>query len=203
MTKSRKFVRRGVAALLAAGALASWLVRANEPGVIELTPAEIGRILSHGPWPMAWTPDPTNRVSGDAQAIDLGERLFFDEKLSVKGNVSCGNCHIPEYNWTDGLKRGVGQDTVDRNTPTLMNLRHHRWFALDGAADSLWSQSMRPLWIRASSRPTPRMWRNTCARIRIWRAVTKKRSAKIRQSRTMRRSWWAWARPWRLFRRHW
>jgi cytochrome c peroxidase len=101
--------------------------------------------LSHGPWPQPWTRDPSNKVSGNAVAIDLGERLFFDEKLSADGNVSCGTCHIAEYNWTDGVKRNKGQQLVDRNTPTLMNMRHHRWFALDGAADSLWSQSMRPL----------------------------------------------------------
>jgi cytochrome c peroxidase len=135
---------------LVAGLGASWLAgitqtQANEPGVIEFTEAEINRILSHGPWPMPWSPDPSNRVSGDVHAIDLGERLFFDEKLSVKGNVSCITCHIAEYNWTDGVRRNQGQSMVDRNTPTLMNMRHHRWFALDGAADSLWSQSMRPI----------------------------------------------------------
>jgi cytochrome c peroxidase len=139
-----------VAAALAAGLSAAWLAgitqsRANEPGLIEFSDPEIQRILSHGPWPMAWTPDASNRVSANGHAIDLGERLFFDEKLSVKGNVSCGTCHIAEYNWTDGVKRNKGQAPVDRNTPTLMNLRHHRWFALDGAADSLWSQSMRPI----------------------------------------------------------
>lgn len=138
-----------VAAVVAAGLCAPLLVsvtQANEADVaMEFTEAELNRILSHGPWPMPWTRDPSNRVSGNASAIDLGERLFFDEKLSVKENVSCGTCHIAEYNWTDGVKRNKGQAMVDRNTPTLMNLRHHRWFALDGAADSLWSQSMRPI----------------------------------------------------------
>jgi cytochrome c peroxidase len=118
---------------------------ADEPGLIEFNDAEINLILSHGPWPMAWKPDVSNRVSANPHAIDLGERLFFDEKLSVRENVSCGTCHIAEYNWTDGVKRNKGQALVDRNTPTLMNMRHHRWFALDGAADSLWSQSMRPI----------------------------------------------------------
>jgi cytochrome c peroxidase len=136
------------AGVLAAGLCASWIVgvtQADEPGVIEFTETELNRILGHGPWPMKWTPDPSNRASGNVHAIDLGERLFFDEKLSVKHNVSCGTCHIAEYNWTDGVKRNKGQEPVDRNTPTLMNMRHHRWFALDGAADSLWSQSMRPI----------------------------------------------------------
>ena len=143
----RKLIFAGV---LASGALASLVsvvsvVSANEPGVIEFTQTEINQILSHGPWPMPWSPDTSNRVSGNTHAVDLGERLFFDEKLSVKDNVSCATCHIAEYNWTDGVTRNKGQALVDRNTPTLMNMRHHRWFALDGAADSLWSQSMRPI----------------------------------------------------------
>ncbi len=145
MTKWKKNLLVGA---VVAGALAPWLTgvtEANEPGIIEFNPAEVSRILSHGPWPMNWSPDPSNRVSGSTHAVDLGERLFFDEKLSVKENVSCGTCHVAEYNWTDGVKRNQGQAMVDRNTPTLMNMRHHRWFALDGAADSLWAQSMRPI----------------------------------------------------------
>ena len=135
--------------MLAASAISAvWFAgttQANEPGVIEFTESEVSRILSHGPWPIKWTPDPSNRVSGNSHAVDLGERLFFDERLSANDKVSCGTCHIAEYNWTDGVKRNQGLALVDRNTPTLMNLRHHRWFALDGAADSLWSQSIRPL----------------------------------------------------------
>ncbi len=145
MKKNKQWVLAGTLAVVAAAALMVGLTQANEPGVIEFDPAEVSRILSHGPWPMKWVPDPSNRVSGNSHAIDLGERLFFDEKLSPKANVSCGTCHIAEYNWTDGVQRNKGQAVVDRNTPTLMNMRHHRWFALDGAADSLWAQSMRPI----------------------------------------------------------
>ncbi len=144
-TMRKFFLTSALTAVLCASLLVG-LTRADEPGVaMEFTEVELNRVLSHGPWPMQWTPDPSNRVSGNSSAIDLGERLFFDEKLSVNEKVSCGTCHIAEYNWTDGVKRNKGQALVDRNTPTLMNLRHHRWFALDGAADSLWSQSMRPI----------------------------------------------------------
>ena len=143
MTKLRTILTAGT--LTACAAWFGGVTEANEPGVIEFTPVEVSRIMTHGPWPMPWSPDPSNRVSGTTHAVDLGERLFFDEKLSVKDNVSCGTCHVAEYNWTDGVKRNKGQAIVDRNTPTLMNMRHHRWFALDGAADSLWAQSMRPI----------------------------------------------------------
>jgi cytochrome c peroxidase len=96
-------------------------------------------------WPQPWSHDPSNRASGNPEAIFLGERLFFDPRLSVNGKLSCGTCHEPERNWIDGEKRGVGLAKVDRNTPSLLDIRLHRWFGHDGAADSLWSQSMRPI----------------------------------------------------------
>src|SRR5712692_11943862 len=60
------------------------------------TDSEIKIILSHGPWPAPAQPDPTNRVSGKPEAIELGTRLFFDQRLSAKGTVSCSSCHVPE-----------------------------------------------------------------------------------------------------------
>jgi len=109
------------------------------------TESEIRAILAHGPWPVAAKADPSNRVSGKREAIDFGERLFFDRRLSGGGNFSCGTCHVPERNWTDNQTRGAAIAEVDRNTPTLMNVRLGRRFGWDGATDSLWSQSIRPI----------------------------------------------------------
>src|SRR5437879_12569497 len=83
------------------------------------TDAEIKIILSHGPWPAPAQADPSNRVSGKPDAIEFGTRLFFDQRLSASGTLSCSSCHVPERNWTDNLTRGVGMSEVDRNTPTL------------------------------------------------------------------------------------
>jgi len=107
--------------------------------------SEIRAILSHGPWPVPQAADASNRVSGRREAIELGEKLFFDVRLSAGGKFSCGSCHVPERNWTDNRTRAVAVSEVDRNTPTLMNARLGRWFGWDGAADSLWSQSIRPI----------------------------------------------------------
>jgi len=120
------------------------------------TDAEIKIILSHGPWPAPMQADPTNRVSGQADAIEFGTRLFFDQRLSAKGTVACGSCHVPERNWTDNLTRGVGMSEVDRNTPTLMNQSGSRWYGWDGASDSLWSQSLRPILDERELAATPR-----------------------------------------------
>jgi len=112
---------------------------------VTFTDAEIQQILSHGPWPLPSRTDPTNRASGKADAIELGTRLFFDQRLSADGKMACGSCHVPERNWTDNRTRGMGATEVDRNTPTLANLRTQHWFGWDGGADSLWSQSLRPI----------------------------------------------------------
>ena len=112
---------------------------------LDFTAEEERRILRHGPWPPALQPDPSNRVSGKPGAIEFGRALFFDPRLSVSGTVSCATCHQPDRAWTDGLPRSRGHQTVDRNAPSLFNLRFNRWFGWDGAQDSLWAQNLRPL----------------------------------------------------------
>ena len=44
---------------------------------------------------------------------------------------------MPERNWTDNKLRGVAAAEVDRNTPTLMNVRLGRWYGWDGASSIL------------------------------------------------------------------
>jgi len=132
-------------ALAALTALAP-AVKAEGPNAeVQLSDAEIKAILAHGPWPTPTAADPTNRVSGKREAIELGERLFFDERLSSSGRFSCGSCHVPARNWTDNRTRGAAIAEVERNTPTLMNLRLARQFGWDGATDALWKQSVRPM----------------------------------------------------------
>ena len=114
-------------------------------GPVDFTPAERQRILSLGPWPPPTTRDAGNAVAGRADAVALGRRLFFDPRLSADGSRSCASCHVPALAFTDGRARAIGRDTLDRNTPTLWNASHERWYGWDGAADSLWSQALRPL----------------------------------------------------------
>ena len=118
---------------------------ASDNALLPFSETEVAQILTHGPWPPEQQRDPSNRVSGQAAAIDLGERLFFDTRLSRNNDRACATCHVPERSFTDGQKRAVGIDVGDRNTPTLMNPRLQRWYGHDGAADSLWSQSLLPM----------------------------------------------------------
>jgi len=68
-----------LAALLAAG------IGSSQAQLLDFTQEEARAILRHGPWPAPWSPDPSNRVSGRAGAIDFGERLFFDPRLWPSG----------------------------------------------------------------------------------------------------------------------
>jgi cytochrome c peroxidase len=146
-------VNRGIAlCAIAVGALAA--SAAAEP-LAPFSPAEIRAIVAHGPWPAAATSDPSNQASGKREAIELGQRLFFDTRLSGDGRFSCGTCHVPERNWTDNRTRGVAAAEVDRNTPTLMNLRLARSFGWAGSADTLWAQSIRPMLEKRELGATP------------------------------------------------
>jgi len=103
------------------------------------------RILQYGPWPQPVLRDPSNRGSGNADAIALGERLFQDRRLSGDGAMSCAACHLPDRAFTDGRERAYGREALDRNTPSVWNVGFAHWFGWDGAADSLWRQSMKPI----------------------------------------------------------
>jgi cytochrome c peroxidase len=113
------------------------------------------KILAHGPWPPAARKDASNRVSGKPDAIALGERLFFEPRLSGTGSVLCATCHIPFRGFQDARKRGFGLEEVDRNTPSLLNVGLYRWYGWDGAQDSLWAQSIRPLLDPREMRASP------------------------------------------------
>ena len=123
--------------------------------VVVFSEEEIKKILAHGPWPPAPRKDASNRVSGKREAIALGERLFFEPRLSGTGSVLCATCHVPFRRFQDSRPRGFGLEKVDRNTPSLLNVGLYRWYGWDGAQDSLWAQSIRPLLDPREMRASP------------------------------------------------
>ena len=126
-----------------AGAMLSLAVVANSSEIF--TERERAMILSHGPWPAVTSTDPSNRVSGQQNAIALGAQLFFDARLSRTADISCASCHKPNYAFGDNTPLSTGTVELERNTIALANLRLNRWFGWDGSADNLWAQSIRPL----------------------------------------------------------
>jgi len=90
-------------------------------------------------------PDPSNRFSDDTTAARLGERLFFDTRLSSNGKVSCASCHMPDKDFQDGRPLGVGVGTAGRRTMPVAGTAHSPWQFWDGRADSQWGQALGPL----------------------------------------------------------
>lgn len=110
------------------------------------TPAELEELRSLslaelGPVP----PDPTNRVADDPRAAALGERLFFDKRLSSDGTVACSTCHQPQRDFQDGIPLGVGVGTTARRTMPIAATAHSPFLFWDGRKDSLWAQALGPL----------------------------------------------------------
>ncbi len=129
---------------------------AAAPGLLAFTADERQRIAQHGPWPPPSARDPGNALAGQPAAIALGQRLFFEPRLSADGRFACASCHRPDRAFSDGLPRAIGRDlgrerdsgagaVLERNTPTLWDADQQRWLGWDGAFDSLWSQALHPL----------------------------------------------------------
>jgi cytochrome c peroxidase len=81
------------------------------------------------------------------EKIALGEKLFFDGRLSADGTVACSTCHDPARAFTDGkpvsigIKGGVGQ----RNAPTILNALYNKTQFWDGRAKTLEDQAALPI----------------------------------------------------------
>jgi cytochrome c peroxidase len=89
--------------------------------------------------------DPTNRVAGDPRAAALGERLFFDTRLSANGKVSCGTCHVPDKDFQDGVALANGVGTTTRRTMPIAATARAPFLFWDGRKDSQWAQALGPL----------------------------------------------------------
>jgi cytochrome c peroxidase len=89
--------------------------------------------------------DPTNRVADDPAAVRLGQRLFFDTRLSSNGKVSCATCHLPEREFQDGTPLAKGVGTTDRRTMPVAGTAYSPFLFWDGRKDSQWAQALGPL----------------------------------------------------------
>ena len=81
------------------------------------------------------------------EKIALGEKLFFDGRLSADGTVACSTCHDPNRAFTDrrptsiGIQGRVGQ----RNAPTILNALYNKTQFWDGRATTLEEQAALPI----------------------------------------------------------
>jgi cytochrome c peroxidase len=81
------------------------------------------------------------------EKIALGEKLFFDGRLSVDGTVACSTCHDPALAFTDGrpVSIGVKGRAGQRNSPTILNALYNNTQFWDGRAKTLEEQAALPI----------------------------------------------------------
>lgn len=80
--------------------------------------------------------------------VALGQKLFFDTRLSADHSMSCASCHQPARAFTDGKARatGIHGDTLNHNTMALVNLAWRKRFGWQTPEISnLEEQMLRPL----------------------------------------------------------
>lgn len=89
--------------------------------------------------------DPSNRYADDPAAAAFGATLFFEQRMSRDGDVSCATCHLVDRQFQDDLPRAKAVGMNNRRTMPLAGVAWGPWFFWDGRRDSLWSQALTPL----------------------------------------------------------
>src|SRR5437773_1487576 len=79
--------------------------------------------------------------------IALGQKLFFDGRLSADGTVACSTCHDPARAFTDGRPTSVGIKgrIGQRNAPTILNALSNKTQFWDGRVKTLEEQAALPI----------------------------------------------------------
>jgi cytochrome c peroxidase len=81
------------------------------------------------------------------EKIALGQKLFFDGRLSADGTVACASCHNPARAFTDGKQTSIGIHgrAGQRNAPTVLNALYNKTQFWDGRAKTLEEQAALPI----------------------------------------------------------
>jgi cytochrome c peroxidase len=130
---------------VSASALLVWVVLA-----LGLSPptALAGAVINEPDY-LGLPPRPTAVLKAQTPArIALGQKLFFDRRLSVNGTQSCAMCHVPEQGFTthtSSTSVGMAGRSLRRNAPSLFNVAWQARLFHDGRAASLEEQAWMPL----------------------------------------------------------
>ena len=79
------------------------------------------------------------------EKIELGKKLYFENKLSINDTISCNSCHNLETFGVDNEKTSPGHDGTrgKRNSPTSLNAALNFRQFWDGRAKDLEEQAIR------------------------------------------------------------
>jgi cytochrome c peroxidase len=89
--------------------------------------------------------DKNNQLS--PEKIALGKILFYDTRLSLKGNNSCNSCHKLTSFGVDNEATSMGDagKAGNRNSPTVFNAALHNMQFWDGRAGTIEEQAGMPI----------------------------------------------------------
>jgi cytochrome c peroxidase len=85
--------------------------------------------------------------SFDRPIAALGRKLYFENALSITGDMSCNSCHMLDKFGVDNEATSPGHDGTrgDRNSPTVYNAYFHIAQFWDGRAADLFEQAKGPI----------------------------------------------------------
>lgn len=134
MTEQRKLMGKSALACL----LGLWAAAASSANITTADGAEVPDI---GPLP----PVEANPENAPTEArLALGRALFFDNRVSGTGTMSCATCHLPHQGWTVQTPLSPANPgwVERRNSPTLINVGHNKALIWDGRAWPLEKQAL-------------------------------------------------------------
>lgn len=81
------------------------------------------------------------------EGVELGRRLFHEQRLSSTNAQSCASCHEPAFSFSDARRFSAGAvgQTGRRNSMPLHNLAWGHTFFWDGRAKTLREQVLAPI----------------------------------------------------------
>lgn len=98
-----------------------------------------------------FSPLPSESINDENPAslkkIELGQRLYYDKRLSKNNTISCNSCHNLSSFGVDGLSTSPGDlgELGERNSPTVLNASLHAKQFWDGRAHDVEEQAGGPI----------------------------------------------------------
>jgi cytochrome c peroxidase len=131
------------------GGLAAWSAPAAAAGGSWGAP-EIEKIRAEAKTTFGTLPDKMPGSESDTpRRVALGEKLYFDKRLSVNESQSCNTCHRVDERLAgvdnEPTSEGAFDKRGDRNAPTVLNAGFHFAQFWDGRAADLKEQAKGPV----------------------------------------------------------
>jgi len=112
-----------------------------------LKPKEAAALASTRIDPVIWQSVVPEDNTLTPARVALGEKLYFDARLSADGTVACATCHDVSRGFTDQrpVSEGIRDQLGRRNAPTTMNALLMQTMFLDGRSPNLEEQAKLPI----------------------------------------------------------